>query len=80
MKMHQNSLKPTEIKTGFDEGSEVKMVTKPTVTGKLPIYVSQYFLESSVLRKQDARMGPVLDNPLATLPRSTLSLRENGLK
>jgi len=56
------------------------MVIKPPVTGELPIYVNQHSWKSKVSKKQDARMGPVLDNPLVTLPRSPLSLREIGLK
>lgn len=64
----------------LSNGSEAKMVIKPPVTGEPSIYVNQRFLETTVSKILDARMGPVLDNPLMTLPRSKVSLRENGLK
>jgi len=80
MKIRQNPLNFIETLMDLEKGFKAKMVIKPPVTGEPSIYVNQHFLETSVSKKQDARMGPVLDNPLVTLPRSPLSLRENGLK
>ena len=50
---------------------EVELAIKPCCLGETSNYVSQH---------EDARICPVLDNSLATLPRTPISRKEKTLK
>jgi hypothetical protein len=70
MEIYQKGLKSMKIKRSL-KGFEAKLAIKPCCWGETPNYVNQLV---------DARICPVLNNPLMTLLRTTVSRKEDVLK